>query len=121
MPASLPATISAPASYSRLMLATMQRYPGPDDRRRHQPGTGTIPRVEPDYRPPVRDQLDQFGGRVHAVLGPERHVLESVGPGRHRVRDRLATACACAVTWSPCRCASSTAARSISAVNWGRC
>ena len=27
-------------------------------------------------------------GSVHAGLGPERHVLQAVGPGRHPVRDR---------------------------------
>ena len=47
-----------------------------------------MPYREPDHRAPVRDQLDQVGGGVHAVLGPERHVLQAVGPGRHRVRDR---------------------------------
>jgi len=64
------------------------RHPGPGFgegsqslRRNHADG-------EADDRAAVRDQLDQLGGGVHAVRGPERDVLQHVGPGRHRVGDR---------------------------------
>jgi len=65
-----------------------QRQPGPQLGRRQHSRHRHQAQRRPDYRLPVCDQLDQFGGRVHAVLGPERHVLEPVGPRRHRVRDR---------------------------------
>jgi len=64
------------------------RHPGPGFgegsqslRRNHADG-------EADDRAAVRDQLDQVGRGVHAVRGPERDVLQHVGPGRHRVGDR---------------------------------
>jgi hypothetical protein len=48
----------------------------------------------------VRDQLDEFGGGVHAVLGPERDVLHAVSPAAPAAAI-APTACACAVTVSP--------------------
>src|SRR5205085_1249783 len=53
--------------------------------------------------------------------GPHSHSLVPPGPPAATASAIAATTCACAVTWSPYRCASSTAARSTSGVNWARC
>ena len=102
------------------MLATMSGIRARTTGGGSMPGTGTMPTVSPTIV--RRSAISWISSTGASTLSSVQNDTCSNPSAPAATASAIAcTACACAVTWSPCRCASSTAARRTSRVNWGRC